>query len=546
MEKENIEENGKVTIQETEQQIKSVTVPSETQPRSPIFLLGAIIVLIVIGFSIMFSIIYEQKNSIDMIEDKMSVNNSLINNVYHEIDNKFMNMIHVLHNQSAIINRSIGKAIPVIVPNMYQEKMASIEAKCNLSNLPSNREAVLQIENDYRDYIITTPPWIQEQQITQLLNLRFSIQFAKIKVYYQSGEASDDEIEELLEALMETKPANLDSKTGEAGEKLLTEVREKIVSEESKQQEAKVNELFKKTDLLLAKAPSEVSEKDLEEIASQLSDYRDTSEAVSAKLKSIEDFSERVTREKELTFLRDQFKFLADNFGTNDWNEAQADSLLARMDAEKDLAEEVPLLIKQMKQMMERSQIAQELNGLSDRLEKIQNLPATDAQLALPLFVAEVVNMLLQLDSVDFDTSVEREKAKTILSDARGVQEGIQNKIIKEDNKLLAEYNLWAIERIEYSRDQQNQYKERTGMISGEDKDWYRGQLVKLFDDILRIDTGLLFEPVRTTYYSVYQELMSDIEPEDKFTVARNSLRIEKNTLEDVKQGRISIISKSR
>ena len=162
-----------------------------------------------------------------------------------------MSLRQTVENQTAIFYSALGKISPLIIPEIFKSKFAALKTDCDISKHIDTLETVQSLESRYRNYLSSTPPWIQEEQQEDLLVMRFSIQYHKVKYLYENEEISPEETERILSIMIEERPSVLPEVSFNKVNKLLSNVHDDLTKTEELNRQKKINALLEEYNNLL-------------------------------------------------------------------------------------------------------------------------------------------------------------------------------------------------------------------------------------------------------------------------------------------------------
>lgn len=93
-----------------------------------------------------------------------------------KINNRLDTLSSKIEQQSMLINRALGKVIPLVLPADLQEAIASIEKQLDdEKQWPSTVEEVQKLNTKLADLVNNLPPWVQEELLPRLVSRRWEI-----------------------------------------------------------------------------------------------------------------------------------------------------------------------------------------------------------------------------------------------------------------------------------------------------------------------------------------------------------------------------------
>lgn len=105
-----------------------------------------------------------------------------------------------IETQTALFYRTVGEAIPVVVPEEAQKRLTELSEKTTVL-IDTNEIDEKKFDEDfelYINYVSTVSPWIQEEQVTDLFQVKYGLDYLKILIYYQQNPDNANRVLEKL------------------------------------------------------------------------------------------------------------------------------------------------------------------------------------------------------------------------------------------------------------------------------------------------------------------------------------------------------------
>jgi predicted oxidoreductase (fatty acid repression mutant protein) len=306
-------------------------------------------------------------------------------------------------------------------------------------------------------------------------------------------------------------------------------VRTEIINSENVARKAQVDELLLRT-LEALNITDSIEPDDLESLIGEIEEYKDEfpeTQEVSNKLK---EKLNGVLINDSVRQLRSKFEIVKSSFGTELWNDEVANNLFEDLEVHREVSSDANILYDELKQLILRRHYVNSLDEMSVKIQNISNLTNDLALQVIPIIRTELSALILEIKSADSKLNGEENRAQILINEIQKKQNEIEKNIVELREKAIASYNKWALKVIEESRAHLLFAKDQKGVFGN--KELYRNELVALFDSLLHVEANFLFDPVRSVYHEVYGEIMSDLEPENKFEVAKKALVVKKRTLD--------------
>ena len=88
-----------------------------------------------------------------------------------------------LNNQTSLFYETVGKTIPIVVPEESQKKFEDLVSRVNESFSDiENEQKFYEALSLYKEYINKTAPWIQDSQSAELFELKGDLDYIKINI----------------------------------------------------------------------------------------------------------------------------------------------------------------------------------------------------------------------------------------------------------------------------------------------------------------------------------------------------------------------------
>jgi hypothetical protein len=471
----------------------------------------------------------------DTYERQISIYKDNLENLENKIDRivqlniQLSSIQQTIENQSATFNQALGKIAPLIIPDIYKVKLERFKSECDLSSSPESFEKISALESEYNDYITTTPPWIQEGQLSELLQIRYSIQFFKAKVMYENEMLSPEETETILTRLNEERPSSADKELFKKPDQFLELVRMEIINSENLVRKDEVDNLLLKASEAMDSRDS-IDPSELEDLIGEFEEYRDEFPEIQSVNSKLENRLHEMQIQNSVEQMKEKFEVVRSSFETKSWNDSFAHNLFEDLEVLKESSSDANILYNELKQLILRRHYMNSLNEMYAKFQNARNLSDDLALQVLPIMKAEMASLMLEIKSAESEYVNEQKEAGNLINEIGNRLTEIEKAVLASREKALSSYNNWALGVIEISREKLLSAKDRKGVFGG--KELYRKELIALFDNLLLVESNLLFEPVRNVYHEVYAEMMSDLEPENKLEVAQKALTVEKKTID--------------
>ena len=105
-----------------------------------------------------------------------------------------------IETQTALFYRTVGEAIPVVVPEEAQKRLTELSEKTT-ALIDTNEIDEKKFDEDfelYINYVSTVSPWIQEEQVTDLFQVKYDLDYLKILIYSQQNPDNANRVLEKL------------------------------------------------------------------------------------------------------------------------------------------------------------------------------------------------------------------------------------------------------------------------------------------------------------------------------------------------------------
>jgi hypothetical protein len=141
-----------------------------------------------------------------------------------------------LEQQSSLIQRSLGKIIPLVLPADVDSEISIIEKRLsNESTWPKNSAEVQSLNIQLSDIVNSIPPWAQEELLPRLIPRRWEID--ALWILMNPLEENDKALStygKAIEVLISQKPENSNETLNEKLKNRLIETEQKLKTEEKK------------------------------------------------------------------------------------------------------------------------------------------------------------------------------------------------------------------------------------------------------------------------------------------------------------------------
>ncbi|WP_406033570.1 hypothetical protein [Treponema saccharophilum] len=100
-----------------------------------------------------------------------------------------------LNNQTSLFYETVGKNIPIVVPEESQKKFEDLVSRVNESFSDiENEQKFYEALSLYKEYINKTAPWIQDSQSAELFELKGDLDYIKINIDYQKNPQNQESV----------------------------------------------------------------------------------------------------------------------------------------------------------------------------------------------------------------------------------------------------------------------------------------------------------------------------------------------------------------
>ena len=276
---------------------------------------------------------------------------------------EIMSLRQTVENQTAIFYSALGKISPLIVPEIFKAKFSTLKSDCDISKHIDTLETVQSLESRYRNYLSSTPPWIQEKQQEDLLAIRFSIQYHKVKYLYENEEVSPEETERILSIMLEDIPSVLPEVSFNAANKLLSNVQDDLKKTEALNQQKNINAILEEySNLLINKNTAKLES--FEALIEKIESFEENDPKFEEILNSLRKILGEKEQQALISQLNEQYIKLKSTFNTESWDNQKAVELLSYF---KDLNESSPQAQKNYNEL-------NQLIRIQDRIEAINGI----------------------------------------------------------------------------------------------------------------------------------------------------------------------------
>lgn len=153
-----------------------------------------------------------------------------------------------LQNQTALFYKTIGEVIPVVVPEEYKSKFIEIQNAYLKAKETLDTKDCEYARNQYTEFIKSTPPWIQDELNSEIVNIHYGLGYYSMLAKYNF----DENIDNLLNSLENYIAVSGDWEDIEIAINFYNE----NVAEENKKYDEKILEISKNIENCLHKKSS--------------------------------------------------------------------------------------------------------------------------------------------------------------------------------------------------------------------------------------------------------------------------------------------------
>ncbi len=455
-----------------------------------------------------------------------------------KIDNLATDVNVQLNNQTALFNKVIGEAIPVIVPEESQKKLETLLDSIKLLSENLNDENLENFVNLYLDFIKTTAPWIQETVSEEIFYAKYSIDYYTILNDYQNKK----DINEVVNSLQTFILSNNDYRDIN----VVIEKYNSLVDEQNLLYEATIKKL--NSNMEAAFGNPSITYDELMDILNSLEPYMEE-EKLQSNIKKLDtyiaekDSLEQVTEDlytlralleenTKTQYMEQSYNIYAEQLALCNYklanikniNHDEASNLLI------DCTNKIVAYDKSVRKQQEEDLLKQIQESLGMCNMEISNL-STDAisSSMISILASQLASLKFNAENLSIISNYEILRSIQNSIDSLNNKEiEIANKNAASDNAKVQDYNRRALDKIKNVQIQAAQIK--PGLLTGlsyDDKE----KTINLLLQLETLQTNYLYLSIASIYQQVYQDLWGKLDTDSQFAVSRRALNITKEEL---------------
>lgn len=438
--------------------------------------------------------------------------------------------------QTSLFNRVIGQNIPVVIPEDYQTKFDALKTSVDNLKENTNDNNLRNSTTLYLDFIRQTPPWIQEQLSQEILTAKYDIDFYSIIDEYNGTQNIEDAIDSLQTFIV--------SFNNYVDIQKVVDYHNELVEEQNAQYNSAVQNL--KAKIAVALGNKNISLREVEDLVEESNAYSDD-DSLQDSLATLNNvYTECVTKESlyaevdsiSKSLERGESGSLADVsydlFASRLAESLYSANSLKYLDS-ADLVSKINSAVGNLETRRERYEAAlqaenkkEELAQIKSEIEACKKMIVnmkTDSTFSatLSILASQLASLNYALQSYGGENTSE---LYALIDECRkelNLKEESYNSI---ETQNMKSYNSYALRRI---REIHNENAALKG--SRQEKANARVSMLKRLDEI---NTVFLYLPVNTLYQEIYQSIWSNMDSEERITVAENALTTDKKSFDEI------------
>lgn len=440
-----------------------------------------------------------------------------------------------LHNQTALLYRTIGEVLPVVVPETEKEKFKNLQNSVHILANDINQQNLATAVALYTDFITKTPPWIQQELGADLLTVKYDIDYYSILNNYRQNSNLEEVIDSLQSFIITGNDyaniqdaiayynALIDRQT-EAYNVVLSSLKEELDKAFGDSAITSGN-LYS----LMAKAESYADDDTLQKHIERLALL--TSEAV-LKERLVEEVAilqSQINDEKPENIEADTYSLYTEElaqilYQANTIKSLDVSELKTSIGNVSKSLSEYETKIKKRQEQIYATQITATLNNFKSEIEKI--VYDDKFNITVSTFYENLARLKIEAMEFKHESSANIiqliDKCNAALDNKR---DAFMDSLNKKEEQSIKNYNKNALRTIEDVK----QLADGIGVFDGEKNEKRISYLLRLE----AIQTGYLYLPVQAVYQEIYQELLGGLNKEQKAQFAQRALDVKRRNLNE-------------
>lgn len=450
---------------------------------------------------------------------------------------KFIDETEVkLNNQTAIIYKALNESFPVIIPDESAKLVTSFISDLNELRENLDFDSAYELETKFSKYLSVTPPWIQEEQTEDLLNIKYELEYLSILSFYEKDKSNIAETITLLSDLLDSNIKYHDDNLYLLVEKSFNELNQKYLLQVEDEYEKEIIKVINDTYKILKRDTSDVGNEELSDLLNTLSIYSDD-DRVKSKLEDLDVFvTKKETNEISKSFKKN-YEIVIKNYKDQKiWDQNLYDEL---HDEALSLYERNPQeYYEEYLEVIEIEvlyRLTSKANSLKKQVKDIKDNYNKNIEVTLSLIKTQLSNLQYEVTTIQ---KVDKSKLTEIVKEINSIISEIEMNVSKEasayNNKLLKKYNKWILETIKKANSN-NDYSNSNKKIfpSPEEEKQYINSKIAILKKLDEVDLSYAYIPINSLYNSIYSDVWNSIDKQIQLDYAIQSINIEKRGLLD-------------
>ena len=502
--------------------------------RNTRFLLIAIAVVVLINICLTITLFTKLVDVTDTNKELVTKLENINKEYKTLLENQNKIITERLDVQTELFHRIIGEALPVVVPEEFDEKISALKEGLEEIRYSDSKENLQKLKEDYLSFIKITPPWIQEQLNYDLLQAKYDIDYFTIVGDFNNGEKSLDDTLALLQNFIMTS-SNYEYK------KDAINFYNNLVDESDKFYEQNINELKEKLTSMLQRKDSSYEELadlyslaepysteiEIEEDFITLGDYLNEASLLNDVLNEADNLKKQIIATKADEIKEELIPQYYQTLSQYSYAASNVTHLDNKIAMEK--INECVNLVKKEENKYLKAQEEKLLNeikrGIKNCSESINLLNGDSISVAsLNLYATELANYKYTaktLEIVDVSEVLKEIDNAILLLDKK--QESLSSSISEKENTAQKNYNrdtLALVDKTNKILDEMKGNKESKNLTR-----------INCLLDLDKIQQNYLFTPVSILYQTLYQDIFSEMDSESKHQFTQKSVLTKKREL---------------